>query len=69
MELLHSNSNLWDAGMDSLGSVAVMVAIEDAFDVIFPDELLTREAFESAAAIAAAVQQVRGESGAQEDSP
>jgi acyl carrier protein len=65
IQSLQSESNLWDAGMDSLASVAVMVAVEDTFDIIFPDELLTREVFESAVAIAAAVRQVRNDSGTQ----
>jgi acyl carrier protein len=55
--------------MDSLASVAVMVAVEDTFDIIFPDELLTREVFESAVAIAAAVRQVRNDSGTQGGTP
>ncbi|NUV87818.1 acyl carrier protein [Streptomyces sp. KAI-26] len=52
---LSGDTDLWAAGMDSLSSVAVIVAVEEECDVEFPDELLTREVFSSAAAIAAAV--------------
>lgn len=51
---LCENTNLWDAGMDSLSIVSVMVAVEDEFDITFPDELLTRDIFTSPATIAAA---------------
>jgi acyl carrier protein len=53
--VLTEESDLWNAGMDSIASVSVMVSVEDAFDITFPDELLTREVFKSASAIAAAV--------------
>ncbi|MFI2314365.1 phosphopantetheine-binding protein [Streptomyces sp. CB00072] len=52
---LSTDTDLWEAGMDSLSSVTVVVAVEEEYDVVFPDELLTREVFSSAAAIAAAV--------------
>lgn len=56
---LASDSDLWDMGMDSLASVAVMVAVEETFDIEFPDEMLTRDIFTSAASIAAAVRELR----------
>lgn len=49
------DTDLWDAGMDSLLSVSLLVALEDEFDVEFPDELLTRETFSSVDRITAAV--------------
>ncbi|CAM5243320.1 MULTISPECIES: phosphopantetheine-binding protein [Streptomyces] len=52
---LSADTDLWRAGMDSLSSVSVVVAVEEQYDVEFPDELLTREVFSTAAAIAAAV--------------
>ncbi len=45
------DANLYDAGMTSHASVNVMLALEDRFDLEFPDEMLTRAAFESIAAI------------------
>ncbi len=52
---LSAETDLWEAGMDSLSSVTVVVAVEEEYDVEFPDEMLTREVFSSAAAIATAV--------------
>lgn len=54
---LDVDTNLWDVGMDSITCVAVMVAVEEALDVEFPDESLTREVFTSARSIARAVRQ------------
>lgn len=47
-----SSDDLWDLGMDSLGSVAIMAAVEDEFELEFPDALLVRSTFESIDAIA-----------------
>jgi len=48
---LPDDASLYEAGMTSHASVNLMLALEDRFDVEFPDELLTRKAFESVAAI------------------
>lgn len=47
--------DLYRAGMTSHSSVNVMLALENAFDVEFPDELLTRETFQSVDAITLAL--------------
>jgi acyl carrier protein len=52
---LADNRDLWAAGMDSLGSVNLLVHLEQAFDVQFPDELLARDVFTSIDSIAAAL--------------
>lgn len=52
---LSVDTNLWDAGMDSLSNIAVMAAVEQTYDVEFPDELLTREVFSSVRTIANAI--------------
>ena len=49
--------DLYDAGMTSHTSVNVMLAVEDHFDVEFPEALLRRETFQSIATISAAVAQ------------
>ena len=49
---LSNDANLYSAGMTSHASVNVMLALEEEFDVEFPDEMLTRSAFESIDAIA-----------------
>jgi len=56
---LQPEDDLFQAGMTSHASVNVMLALEDAFDVEFPDSMLTRSAFESIAAISASIQQLR----------
>ena len=43
--------DLYAAGMTSHASVNVMLALEDAFDIEFPDSLLNRKSFASIAAI------------------
>ena len=42
---LGDGDDLYAAGMTSHASVNVMLALEDAFDVEFPDELLTKHTF------------------------
>ena len=54
------DASLYEAGMTSHASVNVMVGLEDAFDVEFPDEMLKREVFESVSSIAAALAQITG---------
>ena len=54
-DTLPETADLYQAGMTSHASVNVMLGLEDAFDVEFPDEMLTREVFESVGAIANAV--------------
>ena len=43
--------SLYDAGMTSHASVSVMLALEDTFDIEFPDSMLSRRVFESLASI------------------
>ena len=49
---LADDSNLYDAGMTSLTTVNVMLAIEDHFDIEFEDDMLSRATFESIDALA-----------------
>lgn len=44
---LSEDDDLYGAGMTSHASVNVMLALEDAFDVEFPDRMLTRGVFGS----------------------
>jgi phosphopantetheine--protein transferase-like protein len=57
---LTSDADLYAAGMTSHASVNVMLALEDAFDLEFPDRMLKRDVFESVDRIAAAVAELRG---------
>jgi len=58
VDALADDASLYEAGMTSHASVNVMLALEDAFDVEFPDELLKRSVFESVASISAALAQL-----------
>jgi acyl carrier protein len=53
--LLESSADLYQAGMTSHASVNVMLALEGAFDVEFPDHMLKRNVFGSIASIRAAL--------------
>lgn len=55
IDSLDDHADLFLAGMTSHASVNVMLALEDAFDIEFPDNMLKRSVFESVADIAAAV--------------
>jgi acyl carrier protein len=52
---LQDDSDLYDAGLTSLNTVNLLLAIEDRFDVEFPDELLSRRTFQSIDSLAEAV--------------
>jgi acyl carrier protein len=62
--VLSEDADLYQAGMTSHASVNVMLALEDRFDVEFPDRMLTRSVFESIAAIAAALDELQIEAAA-----
>jgi acyl carrier protein len=57
---LEPGDDLFEAGMSSHASVNVMLALEDRFDIEFPDSMLTRRAFSSIGAISEAVSQLQG---------
>jgi acyl carrier protein len=52
---LADDADLYQAGMTSHASVNVMLALEDAFDIEFPDRMLRRGVFESVASISDAL--------------
>jgi acyl carrier protein len=60
LDQLPDNADLFDAGMTSHASVSVMLALEDAFDLEFPDSMLKRNVFETVNSIAAALAEVAG---------
>jgi acyl carrier protein len=55
---LSNSEDLYDAGMTSHASVQVMLALEEGFDVEFPDAMLTRSVFKSIDSIASAIAQL-----------
>lgn len=52
---LDDDTDLYQAGMTSHASVNVMLALESAFDIEFPDHMLKRSVFGSIASIRDAV--------------
>lgn len=55
VDALADDADLYAAGMTSHASVNVMLALEDAFELEFPDRMLKRSVFESINAIHAAI--------------
>ena len=53
---LKDDDDLYQRGLSSHASVNLMLALEDAFDVEFPDSLLRRDTFRSIAAIRGALE-------------
>jgi acyl carrier protein len=52
-------ADLRDAGLSSMATVKLMLAIEAAYDVAIPDSELTQENFRSIAAIAALLERLQ----------
>jgi acyl carrier protein len=50
--------DLYAAGLTSLATVAVMLALEDKFNVEFPEGMMGRRTFKSIDSIAAAITQL-----------
>jgi acyl carrier protein len=55
MTTLSDHSDLFQAGMTSHASVNVMLALEEAFDIEFPESMLRKATFESVASIRSAL--------------
>jgi acyl carrier protein len=55
---LSNTDDLYAAGLTSHATVNVMLALEDAFDVEFPDGLLRKSTFTSVDAIRAALMEI-----------
>jgi acyl carrier protein len=55
---LADDADLFKAGMTSHASVNVMLALENEFDIEFPDAMLKRSVFESIASIREAIDQL-----------
>lgn len=55
VDTLADDADLYAAGLSSFASVQLMLGIEDAFDIEFPDHLLNRKSFASIDAIAQTV--------------
>jgi acyl carrier protein len=61
IETLSDTDDLHEAGLTSFASVELMMALEEAFEVEYPDKMMNRRNFSSVAAISAAIQKIREE--------
>ncbi len=60
VDKLRDEDDLYQAGMTSHASVNVMLALEDEFDIEFPEAMLRKSTFESVAAIRVALGELTG---------
>jgi acyl carrier protein len=58
VEQITNDGDLYKAGLTSLATVGLMLALEDHFNVEFPDSLLSRKTFGSIESILDAVRQL-----------
>ena len=61
---LHEESDLYEAGLTSLATVNLMLALEEHFDVEFPDRMLGRKTFASIGSLAAAIAEIKPQAAA-----
>ena len=55
---LDTTSDLYSAGLTSLATVGIMLALADRFNIEFPESMLSRKTFNSIASISGAVSQL-----------
>jgi len=60
VNLLADDQDLYSAGLTSFATVQLMLALEEAFDVEFPERMLNRRTFASIGAIEACVSEISG---------
>ena len=61
---LEDSSDLYEAGLTSLSTVNLMLALEEHFDVEFTDRMLARKTFASIRSLSEAIAELRGETAA-----
>ena len=59
VDQLADDSDLYEAGLTSLSTVNLMLALEEHFDVEFSDRMLGRKTFSSIRALSDAIAQLR----------
>jgi acyl carrier protein len=55
IDAVDDNDDLFDAGMSSHAGVNVVLALEETFDIVFPDRMLQRCAFKSVRRIVSSI--------------
>jgi acyl carrier protein len=58
---LRDDADLYASGLTSFAAVQLMLAIEETFDVEFPERMLNRRSFASMAAIASCLAELKPE--------
>lgn len=58
VDTVADDADLYAAGLSSFASVQLMLGLEEAFDIEFPDHLLNRKSFASIGAIEATVKSI-----------
>jgi acyl carrier protein len=61
VDQLEDGSDLYEAGLTSLSTVNLMLALEEHFDVEFTDRMLARKTFATIRSLADAIAELRGE--------
>src|SRR5947209_16833427 len=61
VDQLDDASDLYEAGLTSLSTVNLMLALEEHFDVEFTDKMLARKTFSSIRMLAEAIGELRGD--------
>lgn len=61
VDTLSDTSDLYEAGLSSFASIQFMLALEDEFDIEFPERMLTRKTFASIEAIDRSIAELIGE--------
>ena len=56
---LASDQDLYAAGLTSFAAVQLMLALEEAFDIEFPERMLNRRSFATMDSIAACIAELR----------
>jgi len=56
---LENDSDLYNAGLTSLATVGLMLALEEEFDLEFPDSMLSRKTFSSIESIIDAIEELQ----------
>jgi len=56
---LAPDSDLYDAGLTSFAAIRIMLALEEAFDVEFPEQMLKRQSFGTINSIIACLDELR----------
>ena len=61
VDQLQDGSDLYEAGLTSLSTVNLMLALEEHFDVEFTDRMLARKTFSSIRTLDEAIRELKGE--------